>query len=169
MPDVLLVYARNDESGLQQVRHLIDDDSMPPLLAIIEDIHSDESRRYLEAGVSAVISTRASAYQIISAIDQAAKGHSESTPYVLELFAGGEHQQVSLVNSDQHKNMLKITDRDRKILKGLASGQSNSEIARDLSLATGTVSNRLGELYILLDVPDRSAAVYESMRLGLIT
>jgi len=169
MPDVVLVYARNDESGLQEVRHLIDDDSMPPLLVIIEDIHSDESRRYLEAGVSAVISTRASAYQIISAIDQAAKGHSESTPYVLELFAGGEHQQVSLVNSDQHKNMLKITDRDRKILKGLASGQSNSEIARDLSLATGTVSNRLGELYILLDVPDRSAAVYESMRLGLIT
>ncbi len=162
-PDAAMVYTNGDYAGLSFMRSQLYDDLMPPLLVILKDEKSDEALRYIELGASEIISLNAPAHRIIGAIERMVNGHREP------VFASPSGRRaVSLAVNGRVGDLGKITARDQKIITGLASGQTNSEIAIELNLAAGTVGNRLAELYAILEVPDRSAAVYKSMHLGII-
>jgi DNA-binding NarL/FixJ family response regulator/GAF domain-containing protein len=162
-PDAVMVYTNGDDAGLSFMRRELYGDLMPPLLVILKDDKSDEALRYLESGVSEIISLNAPAHRIIGAIERMVNGHRE-----LDFAISSRQQSVPLAVNGQIGDLERITGRDRVIITGLASGQTNSEIASELNLAAGTIGNRLAELYAILEVPDRSAAVYKSMRLGII-
>lgn len=61
-----------------------------------------------------------------------------------------------------------LTERQVAVLRLLARGMSNREIAGALALAEGTVKFHLAKTMRILDVTSRSAAVYEASRHGLI-
>ncbi len=63
---------------------------------------------------------------------------------------------------------FRISDREQELLKLLASGLSNSEIARQLYLSEGTVRNYTSELFKKLGVSDRTQAVVIALRHGLV-
>src|SRR5512139_1780474 len=65
-------------------------------------------------------------------------------------------------------NSFRISDRDQELLKLLASGLSNSEIAQQLYLSEGTVRNYTSELFKKLEVSDRTQAVIVALRYGLV-
>jgi len=163
-PDAAMVYSNGDDgAGLSFMRSELYADLMPPLLVILTDDKSDEALRYLEVGAAEVIPMDAPAHRIIGTIERVVNAHRE-----LDFASPGEQQLIPLAVNGQFGDLQKITGRDREIIAGVASGQTNSEIAGELNLAAGTVGNRLAELYTILEVPDRSAAVYKSMRLGII-
>ena len=60
------------------------------------------------------------------------------------------------------------TLREREILRLIAAGQTNQQIARHLHLSPGTVKNYVARLLKKLDAPDRTAAVVRAMELGLV-
>jgi len=62
-----------------------------------------------------------------------------------------------------------LTPRERTILRLLASGQTNREIAAQLGLSPGTVKNRIGLLLPKLGAADRTQAVAIALQLGLLT
>ncbi|MEX2377668.1 MAG: GAF domain-containing protein [Dehalococcoidia bacterium] len=62
----------------------------------------------------------------------------------------------------------RLTDRDREILQGVVQGATNSQIARQLHLAEGTVRNRLTDIYRRLGIAHRSEAAYLATRLGVV-
>jgi DNA-binding NarL/FixJ family response regulator/GAF domain-containing protein len=162
-PDAAMIYAHGDDAGLSFMHSELNSDLMPPMLVILEDSKSGEALHYIEAGASEIISLDAPAHQIIGAIERVANRSRER-----DFASHTEQQPVPLAVNGHSVDLQKITHRDREIITGLASGLTNSEIATELNLAAGTVGNRLAELYAILDVPDRSAAVYKSMRLGII-
>lgn len=61
-----------------------------------------------------------------------------------------------------------LSDRDQELLKFLACGLSNVEIAQQLYLSEGTVRNYTSELFKKLDVSDRTQAVVVALRYGLV-
>jgi PAS domain S-box-containing protein len=61
-----------------------------------------------------------------------------------------------------------LTPRERTILRLLAGGQTNREIALKLGLSPGTVKNRIGLLLPKLGAADRTQAVAIAMQLGLL-
>lgn len=63
---------------------------------------------------------------------------------------------------------FRISDREQELLKLLASGLSNSEIAHQLYLSEGTVRNYTSELFKKLGVSDRTQAVVIALRYGLV-
>ena len=63
---------------------------------------------------------------------------------------------------------FRISDREQELLKLLASGLSNSEIAQQLYLSEGTVRNYTSELFKKLGVSDRTQAVVIALRHGLV-
>jgi DNA-binding NarL/FixJ family response regulator len=63
---------------------------------------------------------------------------------------------------------FKISDREQELLKLLASGLSNGEIAQQLYLSEGTVRNYTSELFKKLGVSDRTQAVVVALRYGLV-
>ncbi|HRE26910.1 MAG TPA: response regulator transcription factor [Anaerolineales bacterium] len=64
---------------------------------------------------------------------------------------------------------FQISDRERELLRLLASGLSNGEIAQQLYLSEGTVRNYASELFKKLGVSDRTQAVVIALRHGLVS
>ena len=62
-----------------------------------------------------------------------------------------------------------LTPRQLDVLKLLARGKSNKEIARELVLSTGTVRIHVQNIIAKLGVSDRTGAVVRAIELGLIT
>ena len=55
--------------------------------------------------------------------------------------------------------MPRLTPRQQDLLRLLAAGHTNSQIARRLGIAEGTVRTHLGNIYEKLGGPSRTAAV----------
>jgi DNA-binding CsgD family transcriptional regulator len=63
---------------------------------------------------------------------------------------------------------LGISDRELEVLKLLASGQSNKEIARQLELSPNTVKTHLANLFAKLEARRRTEAIVRARELGMI-
>ncbi|MDP9822071.1 DNA-binding NarL/FixJ family response regulator [Nocardioides massiliensis] len=62
-----------------------------------------------------------------------------------------------------------LTSRETEILRLLASGFTNREVAEALFLAEGTVKNHISTVLAKLGVKDRTRAVLRALHLGLLT
>ena len=63
---------------------------------------------------------------------------------------------------------LALSGREREVLKLLAQGHSNSQIARMLVISPGTVNNHLGSIYSKLGVNSRTAAIRYAIDYSLL-
>ena len=62
----------------------------------------------------------------------------------------------------------RLTPREAEILRLVADGGGDGEIARTLSLSESTVKTHLRSVYSKLDVSGRAAAVASALRQGII-
>lgn len=61
-----------------------------------------------------------------------------------------------------------LTEREREVLKHIAQGMSNAEIAQALFLSDGTVRNYVSSILEKLEVEDRTKAAVMALRFGLV-
>lgn len=61
-----------------------------------------------------------------------------------------------------------LSERELEVLTLLASGRTNSEIARDLFVSVGTVKSHTGNIYRKLDARNRAAALARARELDLL-
>jgi DNA-binding NarL/FixJ family response regulator len=61
----------------------------------------------------------------------------------------------------------KLSERERDVLRLIARGASNKEIAAALFLAEGTVKNHVTNILTKLEVDDRTQAALRARELGL--
>ena len=72
--------------------------------------------------------------------------------------------------SEQSESLAEpLTDREVEILRLLAQGQTNPQIARELVISPGTVKNHVRHIIAKLEVSDRTQAAVRGMELGLIS
>ena len=63
---------------------------------------------------------------------------------------------------------LRITDREKDVLKLIASGRTNKEISEILHLSTSTVRNHISNIFVKLNITNRSQATATAIYAGLI-
>jgi DNA-binding NarL/FixJ family response regulator len=68
----------------------------------------------------------------------------------------------------EEEPLEKLTDREEEILKLLAAGLSNKEIAQQLALSEGTVKNHISAILAKLHANDRTQAVLTALKRGLV-
>jgi DNA-binding NarL/FixJ family response regulator len=102
--------------------------------------------------------------EVVKAVRGTVEGKSFVDPAVagklLGQVAGQQTQPATLITN-------RLTERETAVLRLLARGLSNADIAQQLHLSEGTVRNHLSAIFAKLDVADRTQAAVIAMQHGL--
>ena len=103
---------------------------------------------------------------LVSAVKTVAEGGSIVKPAVTQrLLKGLENLQNEFSSLDQPDP---LTDRETEILRLMAGGYSNKEIANSLGVAEGTVKNHVSNILSKMGVRDRTRAVLKAFEMSLL-
>lgn len=158
IPDVVLmdlVMAKMDGvEATRQVKNL----SPRTKIVVLTSYHEDEHIfPALQAGAISYILKDIKMEKLADAIRRAAEGEATLDPKV----ASRVIQELHGAKQDELNPYTELTDREMEVLKLIASGMSNSDIADKLVISVNTVKGHVSNILTKLQLADRTqAAVY---------
>lgn len=132
------------------------------VLAITEAASIIELREAIVAGVQSLLLADCSLEELRDAITQTANGDRVLAPEVALQLAGSWTAEPANAESQ-------LTARELQVLQWLAEGMTNASIADELELSPRTVKTHVQNLLVKLDARDRTGAVAQGFRRGLIS
>jgi len=166
-PDVVLLDIRMPrQDGIAAAREIV----AAGLAKVIMLTTFDDDRNLadaLRAGVSGFLLKVAPPEQLLAAVRNVAEGNALLDPAVtlrvIQSFAGAPQ-------TDPRLDLLlaSLTDRERDVLREVAAGRSNAEIAAHLYLGETTVKTYLSRALAKLSLRDRVQAVVFAYESGLV-
>lgn len=104
-----------------------------------------------------------------SALIEAIRGTALGQTHIDPAVAGALFEHVAHRNVPQDIPFIELlSERELDVLRLIARGLSNSDIARRLFLSDGTVRNYVSSILSKLDVSDRTQAAVLALRAGLV-
>ena len=166
-PDVVLLDMRMPGlSGLDVLRELSQNDTLPPTIILTTFDDDELVLAGIQYGARGYLLKDIALAELVSAIKTVAEGGSIVKPAVTQrLLKGLENLQNDFSSLDQPDP---LTDRETEILRLMAGGYSNKEIANSLNVAEGTVKNHVSNILSKMGVRDRTRAVLKAFELGQI-
>ncbi len=168
-PDVILMdITLPDLSGIEATRQLKDMGCPAKVIALT--IHEDEQFFFemLQAGASGYVPKRAAPDDLLHAIRMVHKGEVYIYPNLTRLLVD-DFLNRAKAEPAKRDVIAELTPREQEILVALADGQSNDEIAKQLSISRHTVARHRENLMQKLEIHSRSELVKYAIRKGLIT
>jgi DNA-binding NarL/FixJ family response regulator len=123
-----------------------------------------------------VLTTYAGDAQALAALKSGAAGYllkntlrRELLDTIRSVHAGRRHVTAEVANEVAlHAAEERLSDREIDVLTAVATGKSNKQAARELSVSEDTVKGHLKIIFTKLGVADRTQAVMVAMRRGII-
>ena len=167
-PDLVLMDLRMPiMNGIQATRKLRE--QFPQVKVLVLTTYDDDEWVFdaIRAGASGYLLKDTPREQIITAIRGTVAGATHVDPQVAgKLFA--QISQPATATYAASTLTADLSAREVEILKLLAAGLNNSDIAERLHLSKGTVQNYVSNLFVKLDVTDRTQAAVIALRHGLL-
>jgi DNA-binding NarL/FixJ family response regulator len=164
-PDVVLMDVRMPAvDGIQATRLLLDRLDAPPRVLVVTTFSNDEYvYEALGAGAAGFLLKRSRPQQIVDAVRVVARGDSLLFPAAVRRLASAYGAP------DGQLPGVQLTEREGEVLRLMAEGLSNAEIAARLVLGLETVKTHVGNVLAKLGVRDRTQAVVVAYRSGFIS
>ncbi len=167
-PDVVLMDLRmpvmDGITATQRLRNILSQCKVIVLTTFDEDKDIYEG---LRAGAVGYLLKDVSSEKLFEAIRAAAKGEYFLHPVVTAKVVA-EYSRISRVGGVEAGVESPLSSREEEILRLVAEGKSNKEIADLLVIAEGTVKNHLSNILGKLSVKDRMQAVLKATELGIL-
>ncbi len=166
-PDVVLLDMRMPGmSGLDVLQALSVRRCLPPTIILTTFDDDQLVLAGLQAGARGYLLKDVSLEQLVEAVRTVADGGSLVSPVVTQRLLSGLERMHNDFSSLDRPDPL--TERETEILRLMASGFSNKEIAGSLGVAEGTVKNHVSNILSKLGVRDRTRAVLRAFELGVV-
>ena len=158
-PDLVLMDVRmRGVDGVAATRRLRELAAEPPVLVLTTFDDDDALWGALDAGAAGFVLKDASAEDLISAARAVAGGAAwldpRVAPRVLHAFRANVRPHLA-----EAAPIDQLTEREHDVLRLMARGATNAEIAATLYVAEATVKTHVGSIFAKLDVRDRAAAI----------
>lgn len=166
-PDVVLLDMRMPgKSGLDVLRELSDEGNLPPTIILTTFDDDELLLAGIQAGAKGFLLKDVALAELVNAVMTVAAGGSVVKPAVTQrLLKGLENLHTDFYSLDRPDP---LTERETEILRLMAGGYSNKEIANSLGVAEGTVKNHVSNILSKMGVRDRTRAVLKAFELGQI-
>ena len=128
----------------------------------------DYAIQAVRAGAKGYLLKNARSEEVIRAVRLAAAGGSAIDPSLAPVLLREYHRMLTRSPEDTQREGS-LTQRDLTLLRLLAAGYNNRQIASELSLAESTVKNSLSALFQKIGVRDRTQAVLFAFAENLVT
>ncbi len=168
-PDVVLMDIRMPElDGIEATRRLVaaPSSSLHVLILTTYD-HDQYLYEAMRAGASGFLLKTAEPHELIGGVRTVASGDAlvapEITRRLLEEFASRPPPGALVPDA-----LTGLTERELDVLRLVARGRSNGEIAEALFLSAGTVKTHVGHILAKLQARDRTQAVVIAYESGLV-
>ncbi|MBD1382262.1 response regulator [Metabacillus arenae] len=163
-PDVILMdLVMPVMDGVEATKRIID--SHPAIKVIMLTSFSDQDHVIpaLRAGASGYQLKDVEPDELVTAIRDVLKGESKLHPKVTS------HVMNHFTESNRQENtkLDDLTNREKEVLKELAKGKSNKEIAASLFITEKTVKTHISNILSKLGVSDRTQAALYAVKNGL--
>lgn len=166
-PDVVLMDLRmprhDPQGGIRAIRQIMDTHPQVKVLALTESDDEADVRAAALAGAIGYVVKSVKAAQIAEAVRAAHAGKGWLDPSVTAYLLH-DYRRASQESPGQST----LTQTELRVLELVAAGQTTVEIADELFVAEKTVKNHLANIYRKLGVKNRSHAVSEGYRQGLL-
>ncbi|MEM9302577.1 MAG: response regulator transcription factor [Pseudomonadota bacterium] len=166
-PDVVLLDMRMPGmSGLDVLDALNEKGELPPTIILTTFDDDTLVLSGIRAGAKGYLLKDVKLEDLVNAVKTVAEGGSLVKPAVTERLLEGLERMRNEFSSLDRPDPL--TDRETEILRLMAGGYSNKEIANSLGVAEGTVKNHVSNILSKLGVRDRTRAVLKAFELGIV-
>jgi DNA-binding NarL/FixJ family response regulator len=166
-PDVVLLDMRMPGlNGVDVLRKLGELDQLPPTIILTTFDDHDLVLAGIRHGARGYLLKDVALQELVDAIKTVAAGGSIVKPAVSERLLKGLESMDNEFSSLDRPDPL--TERETEILRLMAGGYSNKEIANSLGVAEGTVKNHVSNILSKLGVRDRTRAVLKAFELRVI-
>lgn len=166
-PDVVLMDIRMPNlDGIEATRAILA--KHPDARILVLSTFAEDQLLFgaLRAGARGYLLKDASAGELAAAVRQVHEGKAALEPgLALKLV---EAVNAGRSSEAESKQGALLSRREREVLKLIAEGFSNKEIAERLFLAEGTVKNRVSDILLKIDARDRTQAALRARELGLL-
>jgi DNA-binding NarL/FixJ family response regulator len=166
-PDLVMMDVRMpDVDGLAATRAIKQDHPNTQVILITMHENPVYLLEALKAGAAGYVLKGASKREILGAVRQVLRGeaalHPELATQLLRRMAGETSEETN-------PPPARLTPRELDVLRLLARGQTNREIASELSLSLSTVKAHIEHIIAKLGVSDRTQAAVRAVELKLLT
>ena len=168
-PEVVLMDVRMPNlDGIQATRRIVErSPSRPRVLVVTTFEHDDYVFDALRAGASGFVLKRGQPDELAQAIRIVATGESLVFPALTRALV--ERHNVQLPPGDRRAGLVaSLTEREAEILRLVARGLSNQEIADTLVVAVHTVKSHVAHVLGKLETRDRTQAVIVAYETGFV-
>ncbi len=164
-PRVVLMDVRMPAiDGIQATRRLLATSADPPRVLVITTFANDEYvYDALRAGASGFLLKRARPSEVVEAIRVVAAGESLLFPAAIRQLVGAYGGR-----GGDGLRSARLTEREAEVLRLMATGLSNAEIAGRLVVGVETVKTHVGNVLAKLGARDRTQAVIAAYESGFV-
>lgn len=167
-PDVALMDLRMPRcDGVEATRRIRREH--PGTQVVVLTTYADDDSLFpaLQAGARGYLTKDADGDEIVRAIDDVLSGEAGLSPKIQRRLLERFTEPTSPRPKSSNEPPDGLTAREVEVLRLIAEGQSNPEIARTLHVSTATVKTHINNLFAKAGLRDRAQAIHYAYRHGL--
>jgi DNA-binding NarL/FixJ family response regulator len=168
-PEVVLMDVRMPGvDGIEATRRLRAQDDGPPVLILTTFDDDEVLWGAVAAGAAGFVLKDATAQILIAATRAVAGGGAWFDPAVTPRVLDAYRHAVQ-PRQRERARLEQLTERETAVLRGMARGATNRELAESLHVSEATVKSHVGSIFVKLGVRDRAAAIVFAFDHAVVT